>query len=179
MGTSGTVERLARRVTGQVFAGGDPAAVAEAAGFNTAVAHRPAMVVAASNARDVAAAVRYANHEGIQVAVQATGHGASAPSAGTVFVSTKRMQGVQIDPVARVARVEAGVRWRKVIEALEPWSTGTSLVNFVGHAGEPARGRAWTPDTLERLCRVKATIDPRNVFGGGLTVPANVPAGAR
>ena len=56
MGTSGTRDRLARQVAGAVFDGHDPAAAAEAAGFNTAVTHRPAVVVAASNAGDVAAA---------------------------------------------------------------------------------------------------------------------------
>ena len=67
----------------------------------------------------------------------------------------------------------------RVVDALEPWSTGTSLVNFVGHGGELATSRAWTPDVLERLRRVKATTDPWNVFGGGLTSPAAVPAGVR
>ncbi len=61
---------------------GDPAAITEAAGFNTAVTHRPAVVVAADSAEDVAAAVRLAGDEGLPVAVQATGHGAAAPAEG-------------------------------------------------------------------------------------------------
>ena len=65
-----------------------------------------------------------------------------------------------------------------VLQALEPWSPGTTLVNFAGHGGEQALSRAWAPDVLERLRRVKATVDPRNVFGGALA-PAAVPAGAR
>jgi hypothetical protein len=64
-----------------------------------------------------------------------------------------------------------------VVDTLEPWSTGTSLINFAGHGDEPSR--AWTPDVIERLLRVKGTVDPRNVFGGALTTPAAVPAGAR
>jgi FAD/FMN-containing dehydrogenase len=138
MGTIRTREQLARQVAGAVFDGRDPAAAAEAAGFNTAVTHRPAVVVAASKAGDVAAAVRYANEEGLPVAVQATGHGAAAPADGTVFVSTKRMQEVQVDPVARVARVQAGVRWRQVIDAavphgLAPLSGSSSGVGVVGY----------------------------------------------
>ena len=138
MGTSLTRERLARQVTGAVFDGEDPAAAAEVAGFNTAVTHRPAVVVAASSAADVAAAVRYANEQGLSVAVQATGHGAATPSEGTVFVSTKGMQGVQVDPVTRVARVGAGVRWRTVIDAavphgLAPLSGSSSGVGVVGY----------------------------------------------
>lgn len=67
----------------------------------------------------------------------------------------------------------------RVMDAVEPWSPGTSLVNFAGHVGEPTAGRAWTPDTLERLRRLKGTVDPRNVFGGALASAAVVPAGAR
>ena len=67
----------------------------------------------------------------------------------------------------------------RVIEALEPWSTGTSLINFAGHGDEVAVSRAWTPDALERLQQVKKTVDPRNVFGGGLATPAMVLVGVR
>ena len=64
-----------------------------------------------------------------------------------------------------------------VVDALEPWSTGTSLVNFAGHGDEP--GSAWTPDVVERLRRMKATVDPQNVFGGALTSSSTVSAAAR
>ena len=179
MGTSLTRERLARRVTGAVFDGQDPAAAAEAAGFNTAVTHRPAVVVAASSARDVAAAVRYANDEGLSVAVQATGHGAATPSDGTVLVSTRHMQGVHVDPVARVARVEAGVRWRTVIDAavphgLAPLSGSSSGVGVVGYTlgggmGHLARRHGFAADHVRSVelvtaggavTRVTAKSDP-------------------
>ena len=65
-----------------------------------------------------------------------------------------------------------------VLRALEPWSPGTTLVNFAGHGSDQAPGRAWAPDVLERLRRVKATVDPDDVFGGALGA-ALVPAGAR
>ena len=58
MDTSYLRERLAHQVAGEVFDGADPAAAAETAGFNTSVTHRPAVVVAARTAADVAAAVR-------------------------------------------------------------------------------------------------------------------------
>ena len=166
MGTSRTQERLARHVAGAVFDGRDPAAAAEAAGFNTAVTHRPAVVVAASSAADVAAAVRYANDEGLPVAVQATGHGASAPAEGSVFVSTRRMQGVRVDPAARVARVQAGVRWRPVIDAavphgLAPLSGSSSGVGVVGYTlgggmGHLARRHGFAADHVRSVELVTA-----------------------
>ena len=172
METSHTHEQLARQVAGEVFDGADAAATAEAAGFNTAVMHRPEVVVAASNARDVAAAVRHATDEGLPVAVQATGHGA-ATSDGTVFVSTKRMQGVQVDPVARVARVEAGVRWRQVIDAavphgLAPLSGSSSGVGVVGYTlgggmGHLARRHGFAADHVRSVELVTADGNIRTV----------------
>jgi FAD/FMN-containing dehydrogenase len=159
-------ERLARQVAGAVFDGGDPAAAAEAAGFNTAVTHRPATVVAAAGAGDVAAAVRYANDEGLPVVVQATGHGASAPADGKVLVSTRRMQAVEVDPAARVARVGAGVRWRKVIDAatpqgLAPLSGSSSGVGVVGYTlgggmGHLARRHGFAADHVRSVELVTA-----------------------
>lgn len=166
MHTSPARERPAREVTGSVYDGGEPAAITEAAGFNTAVQHRPAVVVAARDALDVAAAVRHANDEGLPVAVQATGHGAVAPSVGGVLVSTKGMQGVTVDPVRRRARVEAGVRWRAVIDAavphgLAPLSGSSSGVGVVGYTlgggmGHLARRRGFAADHVRSVELVTA-----------------------
>ena len=152
-------------MAGAVFDGQDPAAAAETAGFNTAVTHRPTVVVAATSAADVVAAVRHANDEGLPLVVQATGHGAGAPTDGTVFVSTKRMQGVRVDPVARVARVEAGVRWRSVIDAavphgLAPLSGSSSGVGVVGYTlgggmGHLARRHGFAADHVR-------SVEPRD-----------------
>ncbi|WP_183101398.1 FAD-binding oxidoreductase [Nocardioides pelophilus] len=175
MGTSSAHERLVQQVAGAVVDGGDPAAAAEAAGFNTAVTHRPAVVVAATDAADVAAAVRYANDEALAVTVQATGHGAVEPADGTVLVSTKRMQGVRVDPVARVARVEAGVGWRSVIDAavphgLAPLSGSSSGVGVVGYTlgggmGHLARRHGFAADHVRSLDLVTREGEVRTVTG--------------
>ena len=172
-------ERLAREVAGAVLDGGDPAAAAETAGFNTAVSHRPAVVVAAASAADVAAAVRFAREEGRPVAVQATGHaGASTPD-GAVLVTTARMQGVQVDPLRGTARVGAGVRWRSVIDAAVPYglaplsgsSSGVGVVGYTlgGGMGHLARRHGFAADHVRavelvradgRVHRVTAASDP-------------------
>ena len=87
-----------------------------------------------------------------------TGHGAAAPADGTVFVSTRRMQGLQVDPVARVARVEAGVRWRSVIDAavphgLAPLSGSSSGVGAVGYTLGWRDGPSRAPPRLRRRPR--------------------------
>ncbi|WP_322936751.1 FAD-binding oxidoreductase [Nocardioides bizhenqiangii] len=173
MGTSSARERLARQVTGRVYDGATADAVAEAAGFNTAVTHRPAVVVAASTAQDVAAAVAFANDEGLPVAVQATGHGAVAPSVGSVLVSTRHLQGLTIDPAARRARVGAGVRWRSVIDAavphgLAPLSGSSSGVGVVGYTlgggmGHLARRHGFAADHVRAVELVTADGQIRTV----------------
>ncbi|MEV4598549.1 FAD-binding oxidoreductase [Amycolatopsis sp. NPDC049253] len=109
----------------------------EIAGFQTGIPSTPKLVVAARTADDVAEAVRHAAAHDLPVAVQATGHGLRAPADG-VLISTKRMQGVEIDPVNAVARVEAGTTWGKVLEAaaehgLAPLSGSAPGVGVVGY----------------------------------------------
>ena len=173
MSVTSARERLAHQLTGRVYDGAAAEAVVEAAGFNTAVHHRPAVVVAARTARDVAAAVRYANDEGLPVRVQATGHGAVAPSVGSVLVSTKGMQGVAVQPHARRARVGAGVRWRSVIDAavphgLAPMSGSSSGVGVVGYTlgggmGHLARRHGFAADHVRSVELVTADGDIRTV----------------
>jgi hypothetical protein len=81
------------------------------AAWNLVADQRPAAVVFAENAGDVAAAVGFAAENGLRVAAQGTGHGAAplAPLEGTILLKTERMRGVEVDPDAQSARVEAGV----------------------------------------------------------------------
>ncbi len=166
MNTSHLREQLAHQVAGEVLDGADPAAAAETAGFNTSITHRPAVVVTARSAADVAAAVRAARDAGLKVTVQATGHGAAAPAVGTVFVSTRAMSAVHVDPATRVARVEAGVRWRQVIDAaaphgLAPLSGSSSGVGVVGYTlgggmGHLARRHGFAADRVRAIELVTA-----------------------
>lgn len=116
---------------------GDPDYAAEASGFNTAVTHAPELIVAAASPTDVVRAVREAAERGTSLAVLATGHGASL-SADGVLVTTRRMTGIAVDPVARTARLEAGVRWADVLaetvpHGLAPLNGSSPSVGVVGY----------------------------------------------
>ncbi|PWW21943.1 FAD/FMN-containing dehydrogenase [Geodermatophilus normandii] len=111
------VADLRGRVHGPVYVAGDEGLAAEVAAWNLAVTHTPAVAVGATCAADVAAAVSFATAQGLPVAVQATGHGPVRNADGALVVTTRRMQGVGVDPVRRTARVEAGVKWQKVVAA--------------------------------------------------------------
>ncbi|HRD63797.1 MAG TPA: FAD-binding oxidoreductase, partial [Nocardioides sp.] len=85
-----------------------------------AVPMRPAAVVAVRTAEDVAATVRYARSHGHTVGVQATGHGANSSLAGHLLIATAGLDEVTVHAEGW-ARVGAGVKWLRVIEAAAPY----------------------------------------------------------
>jgi len=111
------VDDLRSQVHGPVYAAGDDGLATEVDTWNIAIQHTPAVAVGATCAADVAAAVTWAVAHDLRVAVQATGHGPVRNAAGSMMITTRRMQGMHIDPERRIARVEAGVRWIRVMEA--------------------------------------------------------------
>ena len=132
------LDRLREQVQGVVLRGDAPEAAAEVATWNVATTHQPAVVVGAACAEDVAAAVRWAVDHEMPVGVQATGHGAHVPVDG-LLVTTSRMNGVHVDPVAREATFGAGARWNEVVAAsaphgLAPLSGSSSSVGAVGYS---------------------------------------------
>jgi hypothetical protein len=111
---------LRARVDGDILLPGDDDWDAARLAWNLAIDQHPAMVALPESAADVAAVVAYAAENELRVAMQGTGHGAGARGgelAGTILIRTERMGGIEIDPVSRTARVEAGVLWAEVADA--------------------------------------------------------------
>ncbi|CAM5547348.1 oxidoreductase [Streptomyces spiroverticillatus] len=160
-------------VEGSTYVPGDEGYDAELAGFNTAYAHRPSVVVAARTAEDVRAAVTYAREHRLSVAVQATGHGLSVANEGGVVISTRELDGVRIDVKARTAWIEAGVQWGRVIEeaarfGLAPLSgsfPGVGAVSYTlgGGIGILAREFGYAADHLKAAELVTADGELRTV----------------
>lgn len=99
---------------------------------------RPAAVVIAENAQDVATTIRFARSHAMTVGVQATGHGATPALAGHILISTKHLDEVTVHAEEGWARVGAGVKWARVIEAAAPYgwaplNGSTSDVGVVGY----------------------------------------------
>lgn len=89
--------------------------------WNLAVDQRPAGVVLARSVADVLGAVEIAAEQGLRIAPQTSGHLAAAlPDLdGTLLVRTM-IGGVDVDPVARRARIGAGAIWQEVLDAIDP-----------------------------------------------------------
>ena len=87
--------------------------------WNLSADQQPVAVALPESAEDVVAVVRWARQRGLRIAPQGTGHNALplGSLAHTVLVKTERMRGVEIDPQAQSARVEAGVLWGEVSDA--------------------------------------------------------------
>jgi FAD/FMN-containing dehydrogenase len=83
-----------------------------------AVDLRPAAVAFPRDAREVAAVVRAAASAGLRVAPLGTGHNAHALGdlSGSVLMRMSGMSGIEIDPEARRARVQAGGLWLPIVE---------------------------------------------------------------
>jgi FAD/FMN-containing dehydrogenase len=114
-----TLDRLADRLDGELVRPDDAAWDEARTAWNLATDQQPVAVVLAESASDVAETILAAREAGVRVAPQGTGHAAPAMGdlSGTILLRTVRMRGVEIDPHARRARVEAGVIWQEVSDA--------------------------------------------------------------
>jgi FAD/FMN-containing dehydrogenase len=129
---------LDQLASGTVLRPDDPGFDDATAGFQTAYRHHPSVVVRATSAADVQAAVRYAAEHELPVAVQASGHGLEAATDGGVLVHTAGMANVQVDPADRTARVAAGTPWERVVaeaarHGLAPLSGSSPEVGALGY----------------------------------------------
>jgi FAD/FMN-containing dehydrogenase len=140
------LEELRAGLRGTAYTPGDEGYDGARSAWNLAADQRPALVVMAEDAADVVAAVRLARKRGLGVGVMATGHGVASLPHGGILVNTSRMKGVHIDPVARTARVQPGVKWKDLIPEAQKFGLAgllgsTSDVSVVGYTS--GGGFAW------------------------------------
>lgn len=62
---------------------------------------------------------------------------------------------------------------QSLVDALAPWGTGTTQINFLtGYDTTPeAVGKAYEPESFERLMRIKAEYDPQDLFRINHNIP--------
>jgi FAD/FMN-containing dehydrogenase len=133
----GAMTALADRMRGPVLVPIDAGFAPELSAFNLAIVHMPALVAGVLDEADVVAAVHYARAERMPIAVQGAGHGAYHPIRHGLAITTKRIDHVRIDPVARIATIGAGAQWSAVVAAaaehgLAPIAGSAPTVGVVG-----------------------------------------------
>lgn len=169
------IKQLAASCHGPVLHPADDLYAETCQGWNLAWTQRPAAVVRAASENDVTHAVRYADAQGLSVAVQNTGHGVTVPAdEQSVLIVTKDLDQVSIDPQARTATIGGGVTWEPVLAAaqehgLAPLLGSAPHVGAVGYSlgggfGWLARKHGLAVDTVRSL---------RVVLADGRTVTAS------
>lgn len=115
MNGSAALDLFRSQMPGKVSEPGDDAYQRATSPRNTVAHQAPALVVTASDASDVAAAVRCASQAGLSAVVQASGHGA-APDLGNdnVLVDTSHLDAIEIDARQRVVRAGAGATFGQI-----------------------------------------------------------------
>jgi FAD/FMN-containing dehydrogenase len=106
---------------GIVLAPGDAGYDAARAVFNGAIDRRPAYIAQASDAHDVAAALRFAQDAGLPVAVRCGGH--SGAGFGViddgVVVDVRALKRIEIDLARSTVRAGAGLTWGELDAATQ------------------------------------------------------------
>ena len=98
-------------LSGQVITADDAAYDASRQVFNAAVDRRPAVIVRADDAADVARTVTYARERGIELAVRSGGHGFAGHGVtdGGVLLDLSGLRDLAIDVDGRTAWAQAGL----------------------------------------------------------------------
>jgi FAD/FMN-containing dehydrogenase len=137
--TAAGADELRYRLRGGLYTPGDEEYAEACTLFNSMVDKRPRYVARCTAPEDVVAALAFAREYGLEVAVRAGGHsvtGASLCDDGLV-IDMRGMHDVDVDPVARVARVGGGAIWAEVDRATQEHGLATTggRVSTTGVAG--------------------------------------------
>lgn len=132
--SSPQIGHLRVQIVGAVHTPDDPDYDGARRAWNLTVEQSPAVVVEPTSADEVVVALRFARTAGLPVAVQATGHGVTRAADGALLLLTRRLDDVVVDPVARRARIGAGVTWEPVLAAAQEHGLAP-LVGSAPHVG--------------------------------------------
>lgn len=163
------VAALSSVTEGPVLLAGSSELVREAAAAGTTTVHEPDITVVATNAADVAAAVRFAADFQLPIAVMAPGDSTARSATGGVLVTTRRMNRIHLDRISRTVIAEAGALWSDVVDragelGLAPLVPRCPRVGIVGRSFGWTAGQVAAIDVVAtdgRLHHVTATSDPR------------------
>jgi FAD/FMN-containing dehydrogenase len=120
--------------------------------FNAMIDRSPRLIVRCAGAADVVAGVLLAQEAGLPLSIKGGGHGVNghAVCADGIMLDLSPLKRIEVDPVARVARAQAGVNWGEFDAATQAHGLATTggRVPTTGIAGLTlGAGSGW----LERM----------------------------
>ncbi len=97
--------------------------------WNGMVDRKPLMIARCTSAGDVVAAVDFARHHGLLVAVRGGGHNITGSSVcdGGLMIDLSPMKRIEVDPGRRVARAEAGLNLGEFDAATQAFGLATTM----------------------------------------------------
>ncbi len=106
------IERFKEHLSGGVVLPNDPSYESARWSWNRAIDRHPGMVVRCACAEDVVRVVDFARDNDLLAAVRAGGHSFAGHSTcnGGVVIDLSAMKRIQIDPLRRIARAQAGLK---------------------------------------------------------------------
>jgi FAD/FMN-containing dehydrogenase len=158
--TTTPLDQLRAAVRGQVIGRDDPQYDEACALFNAMIHKQPELIVRCVDAADAIAAVDYGREQGLDTAIRGGGH--NGPGLGSVddglVIDLSPMNGVRVDPEARLVTVGGGAVWGDVDHATHAFglavpagiisTTGVGGLTLGGGTGHLSRGHGLTIDNL-------------------------------
>lgn len=145
------IEDFRKSLRGQLLRAGEPGYDDARTIWNRAFDRKPALIARCKGAADVTAAVTFARSQGLLTAVRAGGHSLSGQSVcdGGLMIDLSQMSGIRVDPIARRARIEPGLRLAEIDRETQAFGLAVPLgtVSDTGAAGLTLGGG------FGRLCR--------------------------
>jgi FAD/FMN-containing dehydrogenase len=121
MAATRNLDGLRSTLTGAVITPGDPGYDTARALWNGSFDRHPAVIACCRSSADVAAAIGFAEANGLEISVRGGAHSFSGASAGDdgLTIHLGAMSSVQVDPDGRRARVGGGATWGDVDAATQ------------------------------------------------------------
>ena len=139
MSISTAVNELSPTFTGQLLQPADIGYDEARRVHNGLIDKRPALVACCRGTADVADAVKLARSLKLDIAVRGGGHNVAGRAAidNGVMIDLAPMRGIHVDPKARTARAQGGVRWNEFNREtqLHALATTGGVVGSTGIAG--------------------------------------------
>ena len=140
--------------------------------FNAMIDRRPALIARCGSADDVSAAVLHALARDLPVSVYGGGHSVTGAAVvdGGLCIDMRGLKAIEVDPVARVARIGAGLTWGEVDAACQQHglavtggrvsTTGVAGLALGSGSGWLERALGFTCDSLLAATMITATGEP-------------------
>lgn len=110
------LEQLRMTIRGDVLTPEDPGYAGVRPAYNAMHPGRPSLVIRPTGTADVIDAVNFAREQGLLVAIRGGGHSVAGLSStdGGLLIDLALMNGVDVDPEARIVRAQGGALWGDV-----------------------------------------------------------------